>query len=193
MSPVHRVLVGTRRFAARHPWVHWLAIATVAVALAATVLDRIDQVAATRDSWGDTRSVWITTGAAAPGEPVSAERRDVPLALVPDQAVVEIADSLARQHIGRRRIVTAIDVVADTGPGSLVPDEWLAVPVIEFPRSGASVGDRVQLVSDGFVISSEALVVALFDDVTLVATPAGEAPTVAAAAEASGLTVLLQP
>jgi hypothetical protein len=193
MSPVHRVLVRARRLVARHPWVYWLAIAAVAVALAASVLARIDQVAAARDSWGDTRLVWVTTDAMEPGEPIVAERREVPEAVVPDGAVGDVTGRLTRQRIGSGRIVTETDVVVDAGPRSLVPEGWLAVPIVESPRSGASIGDRVRLASDGFVISSDALVVAVIDDVTLVAVPADEAPTVAAAGAASGLTVLLRP
>jgi hypothetical protein len=43
-------------------------------------------------------------------------------------------------------------------------------------RSGATPGDRVTVVSDGFVIAEDGIVTEIHDDVTLVAVPAGDAP-----------------
>jgi hypothetical protein len=193
MSRPHRPIVSARRLIGRHPWIHWLVVGTVAIALAATVLDRLDRVADARESWGHTHAVWVAATEHRSGEPLDVVRRELPAAVVPDGAVAELEGLLARQRIGAGEIVTAVDVAPAAGARSLVPDGWLGVPVVESPRSGAGVGDRVSVASDGFVISSAAIVVALVDDVTVVAAPADEAPAIAAAGDASALTLLLEP
>ena len=75
----------------------------------------------------------------------------------------------------------------------MIPAGWLAVPIRESPASGARLGDRVHVVSDGFVISADGLVVGVHDDATLVAVPSDEAPSIPASADAGGLTLLLVP
>lgn len=191
MSTVHHVLVSARRLAARRPWIHWLVVGTVAVALGASVFGRVERLDDTRRSWGETQTVWVASADLEPGDALLAEPRDVPIAVAPERTVTEIDDLVARQRVGRGDIVTENDVAPRAGPQSLVPEGWLAVPVVESPRSGAAIGDRVQVVSDGFVVSDDALVVALFDDVTLLAAPASVAPLIPAAA--GDVTILLKP
>ena len=203
MSPVHNIPVLTRRLLARRPWIQWVAIAVVAVLSAASVHARLQEVDRQRDSWGATRTVLVATGHTEIGQPIDAERRDLPIAMVPDGALDPTADDagdagevgsrIARQLVGPGEIVTRLDVVAERGPQAVTPEGWLAVPVVESPRSGAVLGDRVQVASDGVVISADALVVGLFDDVTLLAVPATEAPLLAAASTAGALTLLLKP
>jgi Flp pilus assembly protein CpaB len=188
-----RPLVALRRLVARRPWVHWLVVAATATAFAASVLDRIDRVDAARDSWGRTVTVAVATARLRPGDELRAEERELPAAMVPEGAVSGPVAGVVRQHLGPGEIVTELDVAAPGGPQAMLPDRWLAVPVVEQPPSGAVVGDRVQVVSDGFVLSADALVVGLLDDVTLVAVPADEAAALPAAANAGGLTLLLRP
>jgi hypothetical protein len=123
----------------------------------------------------------------------------VPIALVPPSAigtgVDDIAGLVARQHVGTGEIVTTDDVgrLGQTAPAALVPDGWLAVPIVESPASGAQVGARVQIVSDGVVLAPDGRVVGYHDDVTLVAVPADAAPAIPAAAAAGGVALLLVP
>jgi hypothetical protein len=193
MSAVYRAAVAARRIVGRHPWIHWLAVGTLAAASMAGVLDYTDRVDAARDSWGDTRTVWIAVDEVGPGAAVDARSQDLPVAVLPDRPVDSVDGLIARQRIGRGEIVTETDVADDVGRGALVPAGWLAVPIVESPRLGADVGDRVQVAADGFIVSADALVVALDDDVTLVAVPADQAPTLAAAAHAGVATLLLDP
>jgi hypothetical protein len=193
---VDSIVVSTRRMLARRPWIQWVLIATLAVAITASVHDRLRQIDARRDSWGSTRTVFVADRSTAVGEPLHVRPLDVPVAVIPAAAITEgsdIVDAMARQSIGEGEIVTRTDVTAGTGAQAMTPAGWLAVPIVEATRSGATVGDRVQVASDGFVVSADALVVAQFDEVTVLAVPAAEAPLLPAAAEASTLTLLLQP
>lgn len=197
VRPRHRGAAAYRRLVARHPWIHWLVVVGLAVATAAHVLARDDRVEQARATWGDTRPVLVAERAIAPGEPLVASVRDVPVAIAPDAVVVPPSGSdaityTARQHLVPGDIVTTVDVVGD-GPLPLLPPGWLAVPIVESPPSGAAAGDRVQLASDGLVVAEDALVVGHLDDVTLIGVPAGEAASLPPAAESGGLVVLRQP
>lgn len=196
MSLLHHAAVVGRRFLVRHPWVHWAFVALVVVGSAASMLQRSDRVDRAREAWGAQRAVWVAVVDHAPGDPLVVERRDLPAAMLPAGAVA--ADGTAPQRwargaIGAGEVVHDVDVVAADGPQALTPDGWLGVPVVESPASGALIGDRVHVVSDGVVVSSEAIVVGHHDDVTVVAVPAEVAPLVPAAAEARSLTLLLVP
>ncbi len=193
MSALHRLAVAARRLGGRHPWVHWLLVGAVALAAAASIHDRVRRLDAEREAWGETRAVWVTSRAVAAGDTIVAVPRDVPVAMLPDHPAIDVDGLVARHPIGSGEIVTDVAVAVDRGPASLVPDGWLAVPVVESPRVGAAVGEHVQAASEGFVIAPEALVVAVFDDVTLVAAPPDAAPLIAAAADAGTITLLLDP
>lgn len=194
MSPVATAAVTVRRILVRRPWIYWLVAAIATLATSATLLGRSDAIDAARDSWGETRTVWVATVDHAPGDPVTADRRDIPLSMVSDDAVTDALDGrTARQHIVAGEIVHGIDVVATDGPQAMIPAGWLAVPIDESPASGARLGDRVHVVSDGFVVSADGLVVGTHDGTTLVAVPDHAAPSIPAAADAGGLTLLLVP
>jgi len=193
MSPVSTIIISIRCVLVRRPWIQWMLIVVVATAIAASVHGRLQRVDAERHSWGATSTVLVATGPIEVGDALRVERRDIPLAMIPPGAIGQADGVIARQRIGVGEIVTDVDVVADAGPQAMTPDGWLAVPVVESPRSGAVIGDRVQVASDGFVVSTEAIVVGGFDEVTLLAVPAGEAPLLPAAATAGTLTLLLKP
>lgn len=193
MSPVTTIIVSTRRVLARRPWIQWVLIVAIATAVAASANGRLQQVDAERDSWGAMRSVLVATAPIEVGDTLRIERRDMPVAVIPEGAIDQADGVVARQRIGVGEIVTEVDVAANGGPQAMTPDGWLAVAVIESPRSGAVVGDRVQVASDGFVVSADAIVVGGFDEVTVLAVPADEAPLLPAAAHAGSLTLLLKP
>lgn len=198
MSPVSNAAVTIRRILVRRPWIYWLLVALAALGAAASMLERSDRVDAARDSWGRTRTVWVATVDHAPGDELAVERREIPAAAVGGDPVDAVdgdaIDGLvARQHVGDGEIVNRSDVVALGGPQALAPADWLVVPILESPPSGASVGDRARAVADGVVISDEALVVGHHADATLIAVPAEVAPLVPAAADSGRLTLLLVP
>ncbi len=183
--------VALRRLLVKRPWIYWLIVAVAAAGAGGSMLERSDRIDAQRAAWGATQSVWVATSDHVPGDPLSAERRDVPRAVVPDGAVDDIDGLVARQHLAAGEIVHSSDVVALTGPLALTPPGWLAVPVNESPVSGAVIGDRVRVVGDGVVLSAAAVVVGHHDGSSLIAVPTDEAPAVAAMA--TGVTLLLIP
>ncbi len=195
MSPISRAAVSIRRLLARRRWIYWLLVSGLASACAAQVLARLDEVEAERVRWGETRTVLVAARDIVPGEPLSGVTvdRHLPIAMIPESAVTDVANRIARQHVAVGEMITTADITAGDGPQALVPEGWLAVAIVESPSSGAAIGDRVQVASDGVVISSDALVVGFVDDVTLVAAPAHEAPLLPAAAAASALALLLVP
>lgn len=193
MSSVPTITVAARRLLARRPWIQWVLILALATAIAVSIRGRLHQIDAKRDSWGVTRSVLVASSPIEVGDVLQVRRRDLPIAVIPEGTLEEAHGVVARQRIGVGEIVTEIDVVALGGPQAMTPPGWLAVPVIESPRSGALIGDRVRVASDGFVVSAEAIVVGGFDDVTLLAVPADEAPLLPTASANGSLTLLLEP
>jgi hypothetical protein len=185
--------VAVRRALVKHPWIYWLVVAVAAAGAGASMLERVDRVDAERAAWGETRSVWVAAIDHEPGDPLTVERRELPRAVVADGAADAVAGLTARQHVAAGEIVHDSDIVALTGPQALTPAGWLVVPVNESPASGATSGDRAQVVGDGVVLSADALVVGDHDGSTLIAVPADEAASVAALATRDGVTLLLIP
>ena len=183
---LHRVLV-------RRPWLYWLAVSALAGSVFAITARHDASVEQAKAAWGDTREVFVAVGEHDVGDPIEATPLLVPVAAVPRGAVVEPPRGVAHQHIGEGEIITDADLAATGAPQSLIPEGWLAVPIVESPRSGARVGDWVRLVSGGLVISADALIVGASEGATLVAVPAEEAAAVPAAASVDALTVLLKP
>ena len=182
-----------RRMLAKRPWIYWLFVCFVALGVAASMLDRADRVDAERAAWGQSVTVFVTDRPHMPGDRLTAEARDVPSAVAPPGRITAPDGLFVRQHIGEGEIVTHVGVVADAGPQAMTPNGWLGVPIVESPSSGAALGDRVQMVSDGVVIAPEAIVVGHHDDVTIVAVPAELAAAVPAASESRSLSLLLVP
>ncbi len=194
--PIRRAGRNARRLIARRPWVYWLAIgglASWAYAVAGAHTGAADRA---RDEWGATTPVLVATSDIASGDTLAGAvtTRDWPAALAPPGALGELPDdAVARQRVAAGDIVSTVDVTA-AGALALVPAGWLAVPVTESPRSGATAGDRVQVASEGVVIAADARVVGMVDaDVTLVAVPAGDAPLLPLAADNGALTLLRPP
>ncbi|MFW2333250.1 SAF domain-containing protein [Ilumatobacter sp.] len=193
MSPIASAAVTVRRILVKRPWIYWSLAGLAALAASASLLGRADAIDDARDSWGDTRAVWVATADHAPGDVLSADLRDAPIAVVADSAASDIDGRVARQHIAAGEVIHDVDLLAPAGPQAMTPPGWLAVPISESPASGAALGDRVHVVSDGFVVTADGLVVGRHDDVTLVAVPAAVAPSIPAAADAGALTLLLVP
>ncbi len=195
MSPIVRVTVSVRRLLARRPWLYWLLVAAVAAGFAAELAGRSDAIDAERSRWGESRIVLVADRNVLPGDQLAGAvtKRRFPVAMIPGEAISEIDRQVARQRIAAGEVITAPDVSERDGPRALVPEGWLAVAIVESPSSGAGIGDRVQIASEGTVISSDAVVIGFVDDATLVAAPADEAPLLPAAAAAGGVALLLVP
>jgi hypothetical protein len=190
--------VVVRRLLARRPWIYWLAVLVLVLAIAGAVRQRVAGIDAARRGWGETQAVLVARHDVRPGETIEIDVRDVPLAIVPTAALTTDAAGsalVARQDVSAGEIVTSTDVGRGgrDGVSALLPDGWAAVPIVESPSLGAAVGARVQIASDGIVLAPDAIIVGYHDDVTLVAVPADVAPMVGAAAEADGVSVLLLP
>lgn len=175
------VMPVVRRLLARRPWVQWAAIVAIAVGAAASVADAMSELAAERAAWGTAATVWVATEDLEVGDRIAAEAVSVPAAVRPAGAVDDPEGAVARQAIGRGEVVARYDVMAPGDELALTPAGWLVAPVEEAPRSGAALGERVQVASEGFVVADEAVVVGTLDDITLVAVPPDVAPLLPAA------------
>jgi len=195
--PVRRAARDVRRLVARHPWLYWLMIGALATWAYATVHAQTATADQARTEWGTTTPVLVATTDLRPGDPLAGAVavRDWPQALAPPGALAEAPPgALTLQFLAAGDIVGSVDLAPTTGPLALVPEGWVAVPVVEWPASGAAVGDHVQIASEGIVIAAAAIVVgAVGSDVTLVAVPAPEAPLLPLAASTGKLTLLRLP
>lgn len=195
LSPIRRLTTHRRRLVARHPRLRWLPVVAASLAVVASVATHQRRSVDVRDAWGTTTAVWIATDDLGPGAPLAVERRDVPLALAFDGALAADArpeEYLVRQQIVAGSIVAAVDVAQGDGLDALIPAGWRGVAIEESPSSGARVGDRVDVVSDGVVLASDALVADRRDGVVVVAVPSGSAPLVALAGR-TGVALLRVP
>lgn len=180
---MRRMGASGRRLVAKRPWIYWLVVAALAAWTYSVVAGHAKRLDAARDEWGATAPVVVAGAATAPGEPIVGEVVEWPESLVPPGAVSSMPPgAVARLPIAAGDPLRAADLAA-AGALGLVPDGWLAVPISESPASGAAVGDRVQVVSEGVVVAERALVVGFVDDATLVAAPADVAPTLALATD----------
>ncbi|MEO7370302.1 MAG: SAF domain-containing protein, partial [Ilumatobacteraceae bacterium] len=164
-------LAWVRLMVARHPWAYWLAIAVAAAVIGLSASQALAGVDASRRSWGRQQAVWIATTAIEPGDPIAAARREVPVAMVPLDALHDApTGDVARQHLGPGEIVTNSDVVAD-GSAALVPDGWVAFAVVASvahfaPGDHLAVFSGDQLVAAGVVadVGESELMVAVPSD-----------------------------
>jgi len=183
------ILARIRVTVARHPWMYWLAVATLAAIVTTGVMRAMAGVDAARRSWGTQHAVWTTTGEIEPGQPITAEQRDVPAAVVPGNAVdTSPVAAIAKQHIATGEIVTKADVTVD-GPAGLIPDGSVAFAV---PASVPhfSIGDHVDVYTTDRLISG-GVVVDTSDSDVMVAIAADAAPALATALQAGAVTLAL--
>jgi hypothetical protein len=176
---------------ARHPSIYWLSITIVAGMVGLGAARALADVEAARRSWGEAQTVWMASAVIEPGQPISANGRSVPRALVPAGAVDSPPDgSIARQRVGPGEIVVDSDIFAEGSVG-LIPDGWVAfavtAPVVHF-----AVGAHVNVYSgDRFVAAG--LTIDVGESDLMVAIPADAAPAMAAAVLADTATLALTP
>lgn len=180
-------LAWVRLMVARHPSIYWLAIALIAAVVGLSAARAMFSIDTARRSWGQQQTVWIVTGALEPGQPIIAEARDVPVAVVPAGAVVTSPEgAVARQRIGAGEMITDLDIALG-GSAGLIPEGWVAFAVPTAVEH-FSTGDHLSVYSaDQFV--ADGVVVADGDADVMVAVPADSAPTMAAALLADAITL----
>jgi hypothetical protein len=180
-----------RLMVARHPWTYWFVVAVVAGGAGFGVAQGMARVDAARRSWGESATVWVASAAIEPGQPIAADRRDVPRAVVPVGAVDEPPrDIAARQPIGPGEIITGSDV-ARGGTAGLVPDGWVAFAVPASVERFAT-GDHLNVYSGDQLVAA-GLVVDHGESELMVAVPAEAAPAMATALLADAVTLGLTP
>ncbi len=185
------VLARVRLMTARHPWIYWIVVLLVAAGVGLGTARAIADVEAARLSWGEQKTVWVASAAIEPGQPVIADRRDVPRAMAPVGALgTAPVDAVARQSIGPGEIITDVDIAA-AGSAALVPEGWVAF-VVAAPGKHFATGDRLrvyagdQLVAAGLVVDSG-------ESDLVVAIPETAAPMMATALLADAVTIGLTP
>ncbi len=152
------LVVEVRSFLTRHRHVRRTAIALLAATAGAVLAVQSHRLDEARRSWAERREVWVADQALAPGQPVLARRVELPLAAVPDGAVVDVAELVAVQYVGVGEVITAVD--ARESVARLAPAGWrtVAVPVGQGTVPLAP-GNRVDVVADGSVISADGIVI----------------------------------
>lgn len=179
-------------------------VAALAVLAGWTALSWSARVESERASWGETVIVLVARVDLFAGDPIgtAVEPRELPLAMVPAAAIdlagaigaAERPGGIARRPIAAGAVLTTLDVAMHEHPDALLGPGEVAVAIAERIRSGARVGDRVMVVSDGFVLVPAATVVTAIDDRIVVAVPEDLAAGVAAAALGpAGVAVLVRP
>jgi hypothetical protein len=163
----------------RHPLLYWALVAAPLSMVAVSVESARSSAIDARDAWGATRQVWVSTSPRDIGEVVRAERRTVPEAMVPDDAVeLDPNGRVARRPATRGEVITDRDV-APSPLALSVPPGHVALPIGQSPMPDAEVGDGATLVlPDGSV---DGVVVAIDDEAVTVAVAMDEVPRVAAA------------
>jgi hypothetical protein len=183
------LLARVRLVLARHPWLYWIAVAGLAGIVTMGIVDAMAKVDAARRSWGTQKPVWMATAPIEPGAVITAERSEVPTAVIPGDAVdASPAGAVAKQHISAGEIVTTADV-ALSGAAGLIPDGWVAFAVPESAGHFAA-GDHVNVYTADRLIC-EGLVVEADDSDAMVAVPTDTAPAMATAMQSDAVTIAL--
>jgi hypothetical protein len=177
--------------AAQRPWIRWLLIAGLALAVGATVAAQFERMEQARTSWGETVTVFIARRDLAPGEPLAIEKVELPAVAVPASALSTLpADATARQRIATGEVVVAGDVTEGVGPAGRAARGTVVVAVRDPLVVTAPLGARVAVFADGIVLAASAEVVHLDADVVYVAVAESEGPTVAAAAQQQAASIV---
>ncbi len=176
-SFVVRAVPRTRQQLARRPWIRWVTAAALAVVVGWSVATALAKVERDRDSWGTRRATVVAAAPAAAGDPLQVITRELPLAMLPDRALADIAPgSIARRSVVAGQVLTDLDVSA-TGPDGWLPAGWIVLIVSADPPPAAAPGDPVRIFADGVAIG-DGQVVARADTTVSVGVP----PEIAAAA-----------
>ena len=185
------LLAWVRLTTTRHPWIYWCAVALVASGVGLGTARSMARVDAARRSWGDHQTVWVAAAAIEPGQPVVADRRDIPRAMTPVGALATApVDVVARQSIGAGEIITNVDIAAG-GSAGLVPHGWVAF-VVGSPGDHFAIGDHLRVYSGDQLVAA-GLVVDRGESELMVAVPEAAAPMMTTGILADAVTIGLTP
>lgn len=187
-------LARVRSFIARHRAVYWSSVVCLMMVVGLTLLAQSRGVERARHAWGRSVEVWVSRGDTSPGDPISAELRSMPEAVVPRDAirVAPMAGTTARQYVAGGEIVMTSDIGAGRLP--LLPDGWRAVAIAADDTTIAlAAGDRVDVVAGGDVVSADGVVVEVRPGAVTIGVTAASAPHVAAAALDHAAVVVVRP
>ncbi len=185
------VIVRLRIALARHAWIRWIIVLSLATAGGWATHQRVSAIDRERDQWGSTSEVLVAATDLEPGGAVDVELVTLPDAAVPPQSLSSLpTDVRLRQHVVAGEILTQADVTATPGPAGRAEPGTAVVGLVDPLARNTTIGLRVHVVSEGVTLTDQATVVDVVDEVTFVAVPAREAAMVAAAAQ-SGLASLV--
>lgn len=187
-------LARVRSFIARHRAVYWSSVVCLMMVVGLTLLAQSRGVERARQAWGQSVEVWVSRADTSPGDLISAERRSMPAAMAPRAAVrvAPPAGTAARQYVAGGEIVVTSDIGAGRLP--LLPDGWRAVAIASDDTTIAlAVGDRVDVVAGGEVVSADGVVVEVRPGAVTIGVAAATAPHVAAASLDHAAVVVIRP
>lgn len=145
MPVLMRMLAQLRTRLARSPKLYWALVALAALAVWLMVLDATSALDRERQRWGETRSVLVATTDLSAGAPFAIERRDYPVAMVPDAAVSTLAGNLrTRRPVAAGQIITRLDVASPS-----VPDDWVVLAIDPTSQPPLAAGDHVAVFAAG--------------------------------------------
>ena len=175
------VLAALRTLLARHPLLYWIVVAGAAALVADIAVGKLHDVDDARRRWGESHDVWVASRATMPGDPIVAELRAIPVAVVPAGAIGnDPRTRVALQRLAPGEIVTAADV--GDGTLDLLPPGWQGVAfVADDTTIPLRIGNRVAVVADGVVVVPSGVVIDVSERSVTVGVPAGDAPSAALA------------
>lgn len=181
------VVARVRILAARHPVAYWALVLSFA-ALAVWRVHTVDTAAgARRDAWGSTTQAWVSTADTPVGEPIVAERRTLPAAMVPGDAVDDDPNGRPARRARRAgEVVLAIDTQASP-IAELVPLGHVAITLEQRPLPEVSPGDAVVVVTATGTVAGTAVAVGV--DTVTVAVPDDRAADIARSSWSAAATV----
>lgn len=188
------VSVRVRVFLARHRWIYWFVVISLACAVGLTVHAELRKVDAARAAWGKTASVLVADDDRAAGDAPSFQRRDLPEALLPAAALRSLpTGATLRQRVAAGEVLTSIDITTVAGPIGGATTDSVVVGIIDPLARGAVVGSSVRISSEGIVLAESGRVVSLADEIVFVAVDSTDAPMIAAAAQSGLASILFVP
>ena len=125
--------------------------------------------------------MWVATSTLVPGEVLTADAVELPLAALPSTAATgDPTGTMVLQHIGRGEVITSADVGS---VDDLLPPGWRGVAIAADDRTlRVSVGDRVDVIAMGRPIAMDGVVIEASPTVVVIGVPGDVAADVATAA-----------
>jgi len=183
-----------RMLLARRPWIYWISVAVIAFAIGSSVRASTAAAKRERETWGITSRAVIADRRIEAGEPLegAVSTRPLPIAMLPASALVALPlAATARHTIAAGEVLVSLDVTADKGALSLLPDGWLAIVIDDDNAALFTVGDTVAVVAAGRVLTPNAVVVQLVEGGVVVGLSSDVVGAVAEAANQRVATVAL--